>query len=640
MRVRRPNIRLRGTRFWFRRRVPGQLTDRIGRGEIVRSLRTSCPREAARRARAMWLASDRVFSLVAAKKSLGREQVELILARLLEESVWDSSTVNELVEGFRDGDVSTTDRMFGKAGTEAILALPGGERDDVLHHLERMLDRIAVDTHSDETDLARLEVKIAKLRQATAEAKSKKTRRALDAAVVTMAVQKSLAGRHARSKPEEVESSPLEDPVIQTDDLRHEQRAPQKDQSRKAAHKPEVDRRTEVVPCFSAPWHAFLDEKRRSHDGHKGYSSTTVSQSEMTCSLFLDLVGDKPLDQYTGTDALNFRNLLLRLPQSHGKSKTVGMGDHRISSLDLIRRADAKEAATAARNVGLKDEEKEKVEIPRVKMKTVKRHFSTLRQYYEFLAPLGHVEKNIFAGFKWPGTRSSKKKRDEWSVEALNLLIDSKWFDPSRGREDFMWMTAIGMFSGMRAEEIARLRCIDVQYAGANPFFDIVEQPDGWTPKTEAGVRMVPIHAFLLENGFLQYVQARRDEGSGRIFPAFRGQGPDRKLSGNFSRSFSRIKIDLGISSKIVFHSFRHSVRTILTNAPPTVLRDAWIDAVMGHSADDGGRRGGGSPSVGETTYTKDIHIANLLTAISAIEYPEEVNLGKLSKALTMGLPR
>ena len=95
MRVKRPNIRLRGTRFWFRRRVPGPLTERIGRGEIVRSLRTSCPREAARRARAMWLASDRVFSLVAAKKSLGREQVELILTRLLQESVWDASSVDE-----------------------------------------------------------------------------------------------------------------------------------------------------------------------------------------------------------------------------------------------------------------------------------------------------------------------------------------------------------------------------------------------------------------------------------------------------------------------------------------------------------------------------------------------------------------
>ena len=198
---------------------------------------------------------------------------------------------------------------------------------------------------------------------------------------------------------------------------------------------------------------------------------------------------------------------------------------------------------------------------------------------------------------------------------------------------------AIGIFSGMRAEEIARLRCVDVQVAGDIPFFNIVEQPDGWTPKTEAGIRMVPIHPFLLENGLLQYVEARRAEGSLRMFPALRPQGKDRKLSASFSRSFSHTKMKLGIGPKIVFHSFRHSVRTILTNKPPGVVRDAWIDAVMGHSAEDGSRRGGGGPSIGETTYTKQIHVSNLLAAISAIDYPPEVELAKLRAGLEGTLP-
>ena len=173
MRVRRPNLRLRGTVFWFRRRVPRMLTDRIGRGEIMRSLRTSCPREAARRARAMWLATDRVFAFMSARKSLGREQVELILRRLLEESVWDSPSLDEMVEGFRSGDNATIDRLFGLAGTEAILALPGRDRDDILHHLERLMDRVAAVSHSSDAETARLEATVAKLRQATAQARSR-----------------------------------------------------------------------------------------------------------------------------------------------------------------------------------------------------------------------------------------------------------------------------------------------------------------------------------------------------------------------------------------------------------------------------------------------------------------------------------
>ncbi len=280
------------------------------------------------------------------------------------------------------------------------------------------------------------------------------------------------------------------------------------------------------------------------------------------------------------------------------------------------------------------DGEEKVPDVPRLKLKTVKRHFSTLRQFFDFLGPLGHVQKNVFAGFKYPGTRSSKKKRDEWSVEALNVLLGSDWFSPTAPRVDFKWMTAIAMFSGMRAEEIARLRCVDVQVSGDTPFFNIVEHPDGWTPKTEAGIRTVPIHPFLLENGLLQYIEARRAEGSLRIFPALRPQGKDKKLSASFSRSFSRTKMKLGIGPKIVFHSFRHSVRTILTNKPLGLVRDAWIDAVMGHSAEDGSRRDGGRPSTGETVYTKQIHVSNLLAAISAIEYPAGVETAKLRAGL------
>ena len=638
MRVRRPNIRLRGTRFWFRRRVPGPLTDRIGRGEIVRSLRTSCPREAARRARAMWLASDRVFSLVAAKKSLGRAQVELILTRLLEESVWDSSSVDELVEGFSDGDLAAVGRLFGPEGTEAVLSLQGSEREDVLHHLQRLLDRIAVDVSAKAVDAARLETRLEQLRRLTAEAnEARETGRTL--ARVGAVLRRSPVRPEARQTPERPPTAPSEEMALSTERPTVGTSAAKAKPRTALSTDTGVGQRSNDAPKFSAHWGAFIAEKRKSHEGHKGYSGTTVAQSEMTCALFLDFVGDKPLGEYTGSNAQQFRDFLLRLPQSHGKQKR-GPGSKRVGGPEQIRRADARQAEVDARNATLRDGEERVPDVLRIKLKTVKRHFSAMTQYFEFLTPLGYVTRNVFAGFKYPGTKSSKKKRDEWSVEALNLLLESNWFSPSKGREDFMWITAIGMFSGMRAEEIARLRCVDVQVAGDTSFFNIVEQPDGWTPKTEAGIRMVPIHPFLLENGLLQYVEARRAEGSLRIFPALRPQGKDKKLSASFSRSFSRTKMKLGIGPKIVFHSFRHSVRTILTNKPPGLVRDAWIDAVMGHSAEDGSRRDRGTPSIGETIYTKEIYVANLWIAISAIEYSSDVKLAQLRAGLNKTLPR
>jgi hypothetical protein len=63
-----------------------------------------------------------------------------------------------------------------------------------------------------------------------------------------------------------------------------------------------------------------------------------------------------------------------------------------------------------------------------------------------------------------------------------------------------------------------------------------------------------------------------------------------------------------------VFHSFRHSVRTILGN---TDIKDSWIDAVLEHE--------GGEQSVGIAVYLKRIGVENLKTLVGAISYPDDV---------------
>jgi len=90
--------------------------------------------------------------------------------------------------------------------------------------------------------------------------------------------------------------------------------------------------------------------------------------------------------------------------------------------------------------------------------------------------------------------------------------------------------------------------------------------------------------------------------------------GPDGKLTAEFSRKFGKRKVALGISAKTVFHSFRHSVRTILGN---TEIKDSWIDAVMGHE--------GGEKSVGVAVYLKRIGITNLKAVVDAIVYQPEI---------------
>ncbi|WP_376767995.1 DUF6538 domain-containing protein [Jiella pacifica] len=52
------NLRLKGSRFHFRRKIPYNLVERFGCSEIVRSLHTGARRTAVVRARAVGLAPD------------------------------------------------------------------------------------------------------------------------------------------------------------------------------------------------------------------------------------------------------------------------------------------------------------------------------------------------------------------------------------------------------------------------------------------------------------------------------------------------------------------------------------------------------------------------------------------------------
>ncbi len=349
-------------------------------------------------------------------------------------------------------------------------------------------------------------------------------------------------------------------------------------------------------PLFDANTDAFLADKQRAAPDHRPWSNQSAAQARATFRLWTEIVGLKPVREYTKADAGHFRDQVLKLPASHSKD---GGG---TSALELI--------------------ERNKVDRkPVLTMKTAKRHFSALNQYWKWLETRGHVDGTIFSGFSFPGTKSSRKKRDDWSPEDLRRLFTSDWYmAPDADRDAaFWWLPLIALHSGMRVEEIARLRTIeDIQEIDGLPCFVLQEHPD-WTPKTEAGERVVPIHSRLAELGLLGLVERRRRSHCYRLFPDLNPSGPDKKLSTEFSRKFSKHKAALGVGRKTCFHSFRHSVRTMLANTEAE-LRDIWIDSLMGHAADE--------KSEGERTYTKRISVKFLRRAVDAIQ--PEVDLGHL----------
>nr|MCV4208202.1 tyrosine-type recombinase/integrase [Roseomonas sp. SXEYE001] len=349
-------------------------------------------------------------------------------------------------------------------------------------------------------------------------------------------------------------------------------------------------------PLLSELAAQFLQERGA---GESAVSGQHLHQSAATYRLTMELLGDVPPADLTRRHAAELRGLLLRLPASHGKARNGK------TAIKAIEEADGQQATGQ--------------QVERLKEKTCKRHFSALQQLWKWLADRELVTLNPFEGWTFKNGKASQA-RDDWSELDLLRLLETPWLGHDEPWDSHRrWFPMIAMWSGMRLEEIARLRPVDVQLLQGTPTILIQDQPamgdlPPWTPKTEAGARAVPVHPELQRLGFLDLMEHRRAAKASRLFPELRPTGPDRKLGVEFSRRFSKLKIDAGIGERTTFHSFRHSVSTILRN---TTLREEWIDAVLGHES--------GSRSQGAQVYLKRIGIENLTATVQAVKYPGRV---------------
>ncbi len=170
----------------------------------------------------------------------------------------------------------------------------------------------------------------------------------------------------------------------------------------------------------------------------------------------------------------------------------------------------------------------------------------------------------IGAGAMAPGPR------DESLVKALARA--HAWFEDIRSQraKDVSELAAReGLprsYVAMRLNEICALDVEDVKETAGILFFELTEA------KTEAGVRVVPVHSAIIDAGFRDYCRAIKN---GSLWPGLKPGGPDGKLSWYVSKRFTDYRRKLGLvdidkvtlSDRIDFHSLRRSAITALKHA-------------------------------------------------------------------------
>lgn len=224
---------------------------------------------------------------------------------------------------------------------------------------------------------------------------------------------------------------------------------------------------------------------------------------------------------------------------------------------------------------------------PKAKYKTARKYVSALSSYWRWLADKGKLplgSENPWRGQRMPsknaprlnadGTIEDTEPRPFTDDEVSRLLYPGKTDDPVL--MDFILIAAL---SGMRREEIGRIRVRDVDLLGLS-----IDLPRA---KSKAGIRAVPIHPDLAS------LIARRvsDKAPNAwLFPELPDDKEGRlaERADEVGKRFVTYRRGLGIEdmvsgekrSRVDFHSFR---RWFATKAEQAGIAPHIIAAVMGH---------------------------------------------------------
>lgn len=211
----------------------------------------------------------------------------------------------------------------------------------------------------------------------------------------------------------------------------------------------------------------------------------------------------------------------------------------------------------------------------------------------------------------WVGLDIKSKttaSRQVWSTDWLQKLLGHEIWQNGRLPKDkkagafaAYWIPLLALYTGARCSELCQLLVQDIDTTGHVPLIKITDQSEGQHVKTTASVRTIPIHSELIRLGFLEYASSQKCTRLWPDLPVREG-----KAGGFFSQWFGSLRRSLDVPDTLVFHGFRHTVRSSLSGSR---VPEPIIDRLLGHESHG---------SIGARVYTH-LQIEQLAQAIETL---------------------
>lgn len=317
-----------------------------------------------------------------------------------------------------------------------------------------------------------------------------------------------------------------------------------------------------------------------------------IDHSEM----FQQLMGDIPIDSINRKVMRDFAEKIKDIP--HERHKFLQLHGLRSTSYpELVKHKLAKN------HPSLSGGEQRKI------LETISQIFNWAVQEQELSSnPAINLAGEAERKSSGAPRKKAHEQRDQLSPEDLEKIFSATWFKTGVGkltakesyyhfRPHYFWLPIMALYLGGRLNELCQLylkdviilqdiHCIHFNLIGEGKID--IDDPDETTKsdkslKNISSERIIPIPQFMIDLGFINYVEELQKVGHTRLFPELnfdpeKGYG---KYAGKwFNDAFLGKTLKIPRNGKKTFHSMRHNFATKLgeIDARPNEKAD-----LMGH---------------------------------------------------------
>jgi len=228
---------------------------------------------------------------------------------------------------------------------------------------------------------------------------------------------------------------------------------------------------------------------------------------------------------------------------------------------------------------------------------TILNHLKVLKAMLSVAVDTQLIKDNPLATVKVPAEQgnSVRKSRVPFSHEDVATILEKLPTDEGPARR---WIPVIGLYTGMRIEEISQLAPADIReesyrdaggVARKTYVFYVTEEGEGQGIKNRSSHRRVPVHPELVRMGLISFVKGAK--GS-RVFSELKADKYGREAA-TFGKWFTAtfLRKTCGINSpRKTFHSFRHLFKDVMRDAG---VHEQVSDALTGHTTGSESRKYG-----------------------------------------------